>query len=99
MTEEPAESRGEDSEPADDSSQMRAGEYEFTYQDDGTVTARHLGTGIVASGTSYAEALLDLTDTLRAAEHDAEPIEDPEAFLGDLDLPRPEDAGPEDTSS
>lgn len=64
----------------------RADDYEFTYQDDGTVTARHLGTGIVASGTSYAEALVDLTDTLAADEHDAEPIENPEAFLAELDL-------------
>lgn len=78
---------------ATESSETRAGEYEFNYQDDGTVTARHLETGIVASGTSYAEALLDLTDVLRADEHDAEPIEDPEAFLEDLDLPEPDEDG------
>lgn len=80
-------------EHADDSETdgvSRAHDYEFTYQDDGTVTARHRGTGIVASGASYAEALVDLTDTLADDEHDADPIDDPEAFLASLDLPRPD---------
>lgn len=72
---------------------LRADDYEFEYRDDGTVTARHLGTGIVASGTSYAEALVDLTDTLADDEHDAEPVDDPEAFLAELDLPGADDDG------
>lgn len=78
-------------ESTEESEETRADEYEFNYQDDGTVTARHLETGIVASGSSYAEALVDLTDVLKSDEHDVEPIEDPEAFLESLDLPSLDD--------
>ncbi|MEE6210090.1 hypothetical protein U3A55_07980 [Salarchaeum sp. III] len=58
---------------------------EFTYEN-GLVTARDLETGVAASGDSKAAALAMLADALLLHEGGGEPIEDPDAFLRELDI-------------
>ena len=54
---------------------------EFVREDDGTVTARDLETGLSRGGDARAEALAPLAEVLALYEGRGEPIEDPEAFL------------------
>jgi len=54
---------------------------EFTYEDDGSVTARNLETGLARGGESRAEALAQLAEVLELHEGDGESIENPDEFL------------------
>ena len=55
----------------------------FSVEDDGTISARDLETGIVRGGESKAEALTQRAEALTLHEGGGEPIEDPDAFLRD----------------
>ena len=54
---------------------------EFIHEDDGSVTARDLETGLARGGATRAEALAQLAEVLRLEEDDGEPIDDPDEFL------------------
>lgn len=55
----------------------------FSVEDDGTISARDLETGIVRGGESKAEILTLLAEALTLHEGGGEPIDDPNAFLRD----------------
>jgi hypothetical protein len=54
---------------------------EFVREDDGSVTARDLETGLARGGATRAEALAQLAEVLRLEEGNGEPIDDPDEFL------------------
>ncbi len=54
---------------------------EFVREDDGTVTARDLETGLARGGESRAEALAHLAEVLELHEGGGESIEHPDQFL------------------
>jgi hypothetical protein len=54
---------------------------EFIKEDDGTITARDLETGLARGGESRAEALAQLAEVLELHEGGGEPIDDPDEFL------------------
>ncbi|WP_123536739.1 type II toxin-antitoxin system HicB family antitoxin [Halosimplex salinum] len=54
---------------------------EFVCEDDGTITARDLETGLARGGASRAEALAQLAEVLELHEGGGEPIENPDEFL------------------
>ncbi|QLH79612.1 hypothetical protein HZS55_20965 [Halosimplex rubrum] len=56
---------------------------EFVREDDGTVTARDLETGLARGGDSRAEALAQLAEVLELHEGGGESIENPDEFLRD----------------
>lgn len=66
---------------------------EFIREDDGSVTARDIETGLARGGDIRAEALAQLAEVLRLEDGGGEPIDDPKTFLreemdiepGDLD--------------
>jgi len=53
----------------------------FVREDDGTVTARDLETGVARGGDTRAEALAQLAEVLALHEGDGEPIDDPDEFF------------------
>ena len=53
----------------------------FVHEDDGSVTARDLETGLARSGESRAAALAQLAEVLRLEDGGGEPIDDPDEFL------------------
>lgn len=53
----------------------------FIREDDGSVTAKDLETGLARGGETRAEALRSLSEVLELHEGGGEPIEDPHAFL------------------
>lgn len=55
----------------------------FTEEDDGSVTATDLETGLARGGDTRAEALAQLAEVLALHEGDGEQIDDPDAFLQD----------------
>lgn len=57
---------------------------EFVREDDGTITAHDLETGLARGGDTRAEALTGLAEVLALADGDGDPIEDPDAFLRDI---------------
>lgn len=57
------------------------GGVEFVREDDGSVTARDLETGLARGGETRAEALAQLAEVLELQEGGGESIEDPDAFL------------------
>lgn len=57
---------------------------EFVHEDDGSITARDLETGIASFGDSKAEALAMLADALSMERE--EPIEAESEFLADLGI-------------
>ena len=59
---------------------------EFIHEEDGSVTARDLETGLARGGDTRAKALANLAEVLALEEGEGEPIEDPDAFLRDLDI-------------
>lgn len=59
---------------------------EFVREDDGRVTARHLESGVASFGDTEAEALRQLADALDSHFGDGEEIDDPEAYLEELDI-------------
>jgi len=54
---------------------------EFVREDDGTITARDLETGLARGGETRAEALAQLAEVLELHEGGGEPIDDPDEFL------------------
>lgn len=54
---------------------------EFVREDDGTITARDLATGLARGGDSRAEALAQLAEVLELHEGGGESIDDPDEFL------------------
>lgn len=72
---------------------------EFVREDDGSITARDLETGLARGGDTRAEALAQLAEVLELHEGGGESIENPNEFLraeldidpdeldGDRDLP------------
>lgn len=59
---------------------------EFIYEDDGTVTAKDVETGLARGGESKADALTQLAEVLTLHEGGGEPIEDEEAFLQEIGI-------------
>lgn len=54
---------------------------EFVREEDGSITARDLETGLARGGETRAEALAQLAEVLELHEGGGEPIEDPDEFL------------------
>ena len=54
---------------------------EFVNENDGSVTARDLETGIQRGDDTHAEALAQLAEVLRLEDGDGAPIDDPARFL------------------
>lgn len=54
---------------------------EFVREEDGSVTARDLETGLARGGATRAEALAQLAEVLALEEGRGEAIDDPETFL------------------
>lgn len=57
------------------------GGVEFVREDDGSVTARDLETGLARGGETRAEALAQLAEVLRLEDGEGEAIEHPDEFL------------------
>jgi predicted RNase H-like HicB family nuclease len=57
---------------------------EFIREDDGTITARDLETGLARGGDTRAEALTQLAEVLALEAGDGESIDNPEEFLEDI---------------
>ncbi|PSP72906.1 hypothetical protein BRC86_11235 [Halobacteriales archaeon QS_3_64_16] len=53
----------------------------FVREDDGSVTAKDLETGLARGGATRAAALAQLAEVLGLHEGEGEPIDDPDAFL------------------
>lgn len=53
----------------------------FVHEEDGSVTARDLETGLARGGATRSEALAQLAEVLALEEGRGEPIDDPEPFL------------------
>jgi len=56
---------------------------EFVHEDDGTVTARHVKSGVASFGDTEAEALRQLADALDSHFGDDDKIDDPETYLAE----------------
>lgn len=54
---------------------------EFVQEDDGSVTARDLETGLARGGATRAEALAQLAEVLRLEDGGGESIDEPDEFL------------------
>jgi hypothetical protein len=54
---------------------------EFIHEEDGSVTARDLETGLARGGDTRAEALTALAEVLRLENGGGDPIDDPDEFL------------------
>jgi hypothetical protein len=54
---------------------------EFIYEDDGSVTARDIETGLARGGDTRAEALRALAEVLQLEDGGGDPIDDPDEFL------------------
>jgi hypothetical protein len=54
---------------------------EFIAEDDGSVTARDIETGLARGGDTRAEALTALAEVLRLEHGGGEAIDDPDEFL------------------
>jgi hypothetical protein len=54
---------------------------EFIHEDDGSITAHDLETGLARGGDSKADALAQLAEVLALHDGDGDPIDDPDAFL------------------
>lgn len=54
---------------------------EFVREDDGTITAKDLETGLARGGDTRSEALAQLAEVLELHEGGGEPIDDPDEFL------------------
>lgn len=54
---------------------------EFVREDDGSVTAHDLETGLARGGETRAEALAQLAEVLRLEDGGGEPVDSPDEFL------------------
>ena len=57
---------------------------EFVNEDDGTVTARDLETGLARGGETRGEALTQLAEVRTLGAGGGEPIADPDAFVEEI---------------
>lgn len=58
----------------------------FIHEDDGSITARGIETGLARGGETKAEALRMFAEVLELHDGGGEPIEDEEAFLRELGI-------------
>lgn len=58
----------------------------FIEEEDGSITAYDIKTGVASFGTSKAEALSMLAEALTLHEEEGEPIQDPDAFLEEIGI-------------
>ena len=58
----------------------------FVREDDGSITARDLETGLARGGDTRAQALTQLAEVLALEAGDGERIDDPDAFLQDIGI-------------
>ncbi len=65
---------------------------EFIHEDDGSITARDLETGLARGGDSKADALAQLAEVLALHDDEGEPIDDPDAFLDEIGVETDTDA-------
>lgn len=54
---------------------------EFIHEDDGSVTARDLETGLARGGDTRGEALAQLAEVLKLQDGEGESIDNPDEFL------------------
>jgi hypothetical protein len=66
---------------------------EFVHEDDGTITARDIETGVASFGETKAEALLALAEALALHAGEGSPVTDDDLQAFGLD---PDDAGDDD---
>lgn len=59
---------------------------EFIHEDDGSITARDIETGVASFGDTKAEALAMLAEALALHEGEGEPIEDEDEFLREIGI-------------
>ncbi|PSQ21865.1 hypothetical protein BRD04_05800 [Halobacteriales archaeon QS_9_67_17] len=59
---------------------------EFVREDDGSITARDLETGLARGGDTRAQALTQLAEVLALEAGDGERIDDPDAFLQNIGI-------------
>jgi len=59
---------------------------EFVREDDGSITARDLETGLARGGNTRAQALTQLAEVLALEAGDGERIDDPDAFLQNIGI-------------
>lgn len=59
---------------------------EFSREEDGSITAHDLETGLARGGNTRAEALAQLAEVLALESGEGEPVEDPDAFLRELGI-------------
>lgn len=59
---------------------------EFIREDDGSITARDVETGLQRGGDTKADALTQLAEVLTLHEGGGEPIEDEDAFLREIGI-------------
>jgi hypothetical protein len=59
---------------------------EFVREDDGSITARDLETGLARGGDTRAQALTQLAEVLALEAGDGERIGDPDAFLQNIGI-------------
>lgn len=71
---------------ASTSRERRSDGVEFVHEDDGTVTARDIETGLARGGGTRAEALAQLAEVLALATDEGDTIEDVAAFLEENDI-------------
>lgn len=64
----------------------RANEVVFIREDDGSVTAHDLETGIARGGDTRAEALEQLAEVLSLENGSGDPIEDVNAYLREIGI-------------
>ena len=55
----------------------------FIHEEDGSITARDLETGLARGGSSRSEALSHLAEVLELHEGGGDPIDDPDEFLNE----------------
>ncbi|MDB2271054.1 hypothetical protein PM032_08460 [Halorubrum ezzemoulense] len=67
----------------------------FIHEDDGSITAKDIETGVASFGDTKAEALRMLAEAIELHEGGGEPIDDEEAFLEEIgvDPDEVDDAG------
>ena len=65
---------------------------EFIHEDDGSITARDLETGLARGGDSKADALAQLAEVLALHDDEGEPIDNPDAFLEEIGVDTDTDA-------
>jgi len=69
-----------------DDDHPRAEGVEFIHEDDGSITARDIETGVASFGDTKAEALAMLAEALELHAGGGEPIEDDDAALRELGI-------------